>query len=171
MLLLYSPPPIKIMTKFIISLPAHNKRDEIHYNSYQVQKFIKEDSDIISRVKAWRFFLGVCLSLVDRSLADQQTRSPPLECFCTGRNKEKKRGSRVTDRRESERAPLLVYFSSPRQSVGCKAVGCKAVGCQAVGRKALGCGTSLRGFPREQTMLKGHLPRVMYHRVYLSIRR
>ena len=27
------------------------------------------------------------------------------------------------------------------------------------------------GVPREQKMLKGHIPRVMYHRVYFSIRR
>jgi len=27
-------------------------------------------------------------------------------------------------------------------------------------------GTSLGGVPREQEMLKGHLPRVMYHQVY-----
>ena len=27
-------------------------------------------------------------------------------------------------------------------------------------------GTSLGGVPREQKMLKGHLPRVIYHQVY-----
>ena len=27
-------------------------------------------------------------------------------------------------------------------------------------------GTPLRGVPREQKMLKGHLPRVIYHQVY-----
>ena len=32
-------------------------------------------------------------------------------------------------------------------------------------------GTSLGGAPREQTMLNGELPRVIYHQVYLSIRR
>jgi len=31
--------------------------------------------------------------------------------------------------------------------------------------------TSLGGVPREQKMLKGHLPRVVYHLVYFSIRR
>ena len=30
---------------------------------------------------------------------------------------------------------------------------------------------SLGGVPREQKMLKGHLPRVIYHRVYSNIRR
>ena len=32
-------------------------------------------------------------------------------------------------------------------------------------------GTPLGGVPREQKMLKGHLPRVIYHRVYSNIRR
>jgi len=32
-------------------------------------------------------------------------------------------------------------------------------------------GFSLEGVPREQKMLKGHLPRVIYHQVYFSIRR
>ena len=32
-------------------------------------------------------------------------------------------------------------------------------------------GTSLGGVPREQKTLKGHLPRVVYRRVYFSIRR
>ena len=32
-------------------------------------------------------------------------------------------------------------------------------------------GWLLGGVPREQKMLKGHLPRVIYHRVYSNIRR
>ena len=31
--------------------------------------------------------------------------------------------------------------------------------------------SGLGGVPREQKMLKGHLPRVIYHRIYLSLRR
>ena len=79
---------------------------------------------------------------------------------------EKERGNDLTQK-SRKLTPRKSHFSTGYREQFGTGIGSFTSICIGNGHVCPGVG----GVPREQKMLKGHLPRVIYHQVYYSIRR